>query len=872
MIIRLHADKLVLPAIICSCVLALVGYTSAIRGAELQKPQLAVAAEPQGMAKDLQYKVETPDLVALFFVRNTGDVDAKGLRLSARLHETNQARGSTVLRLSSEGKRLDDGSLTMLPGEAMAVELKASGLPIGMSSGYLLVEQGDSKFTLATLSFEYNVAPLVKVVGLADGSELQATTFGGTYEHVLSVQSQNDTPIEELQATITPVTGPDGVQRSGTIELVSSGKMPAALKGHSIVDLRLKTVLPTAGIYKGTINLSYDAHAKEVPFSITRAKMPLPYEILAPEAARAYVGFGQDDTRIRITLHELNGVDLKSQKLPELATLNTVVTGQKSYQTKFSGMSWQDEAGQTVSALSLTPGGSHPLWLVVSGLNAAGEHSGSLRLSLPDGQTVTQAISIITRKHVGYVVFFVVLGIGLSQALKLLGSRALNIQEQQQLSRIDNNVGRLLVSPEATVEGRYLLEHLRARILIVYADSQANRGRSYAAEIGELDCKVRMTPRWAVAAEAARAIRPPATDLLTQVKQLKQFLLAENSSDQDLAAKESLLTTLKNDIDAKSLNLVTDAIRVLSQQIARYEELQPLPAESRSRLQAVKSLIRSAEDAVTRTEPKSARELYDRASRDYASSLVQDSSERIKNPPAVFAQEIRTDRWAATAARLSGELDQIRNLLPDDPNAAMRRIWTVRASYWSESLRLARSSVQGQIQPDQDPAQPGLAALNARLEAIIGFAGLLAGLENATEINPEELLGFERKIENLNEPEGARNLALAGVVAVAASGGVQLLAGLPDVQLLPKADADSIRLANVNALQSRRWWNEGLIMLLSGVVAVVVGLKLLWIDNIVWGTPGDYLIATLWGLGLHQVANATFDFNSFVSRLTKPPG
>jgi hypothetical protein len=61
-----------------------------------------------------------------------------------------------------------------------------------------------------------------------------------------------------------------------------------------------------------------------------------------------------------------------------------------------------------------------------------------------------------------------------------------------------------------------------------------------------------------------------------------------------------------------------------------------------------------------------------------------------------------------------------------------------------------------------------------------------------------------------------------------------------------------------------------LILFLSGIVAILLGLKLLWIDNLVWGTSNDCLVAILWGLGLHQVANASFDFNTYVVRLTKP--
>ena len=44
------------------------------------------------------------------------------------------------------------------------------------------------------------------------------------------------------------------------------------------------------------------------------------------------------------------------------------------------------------------------------------------------------------------------------------------------------------------------------------------------------------------------------------------------------------------------------------------------------------------------------------------------------------------------------------------------------------------------------------------------------------------------------------------------------------------------------------------------VIANLLGLKFLWMDNPVWGEPKDYLIAILWGLGLNAFGGNTFKF------------
>ncbi len=855
---------------ICVVMLVTLSCLSATQSAELQRPPLVVAAEPQGEETELRYKLDNSDLVALFYVRNTGDVEVEALRLSALLHETNQSRRATLLQLSRDGKRLDEGRFVLSPGETIAIELKATGLPLGPSSGYLLLEHGDQKFTLAPLSFDYSLPPELKIVGLAKDAELQGTAKSGTYEHVFAVQSQNDTPIEVLRATTTPVTGPDGIQRTSTIELVSSGQLPIALKGHAAVELRLTTAVPITGIYKGTIILSFDQHTVELPFAITRAKVPLPFEILPSDAVRLNLGMLARESRVRIAMHELEGVSFNMQKLPELTTLNASVTGQKSYQTHFKGAYWADDAGNTVTSLQLSPGELQALWLVVSGVANAGEFAGSLRFGLEDGQVITQTISIIARRSMWLIVLLIASGILISQMLKLLGSRALNLEEQQQLSRIDSNAARLAGLPALTREGRSILEQLRARVLIVFTESQANRGTSYAATISELDRKVRLTPSWDAAAVAVRAILPPATELLSLLKELQNSLLAENPSVQALESLENKLAELKTKIDKKALETIADAIQVLQRQIARYEELCAPSSGSSERLRVAKDSLRSAAQAINDSSLDTARKQFEQAALMYATSLVQDLNEQIQNPPSAFAREIAPAAWANALARLNAESSRASQLLGNDPNAAIRVTWSNRASYWQVSLQLAIHSVQNRIRTDQNPPQPDLAQLTSRLELLKGYADRLHELLAAEDLSPEDLLTLEREIEIRCQPAGATRSAIARAPGDASSA-VPLTDWLQVMPFFRETHTGAVRLADIHVLRSKRLWNQFWVMFLSGVVATILGLKLLWVDNLVWGTTGDCLIAILWGLGLHQVANASFDYNTYVSGFIKPP-
>jgi hypothetical protein len=64
---------------------------------------------------------------------------------------------------------------------------------------------------------------------------------------------------------------------------------------------------------------------------------------------------------------------------------------------------------------------------------------------------------------------------------------------------------------------------------------------------------------------------------------------------------------------------------------------------------------------------------------------------------------------------------------------------------------------------------------------------------------------------------------------------------------------------------------EQIVAAVAGVVAILLGLQLLWAPSPAWGSASDCIIAILWGLGLHQVAGAAmgqFSFDKVINSLT----
>jgi hypothetical protein len=87
--------------------------------------------------------------------------------------------------------------------------------------------------------------------------------------------------------------------------------------------------------------------------------------------------------------------------------------------------------------------------------------------------------------------------------------------------------------------------------------------------------------------------------------------------------------------------------------------------------------------------------------------------------------------------------------------------------------------------------------------------------------------------------------------------GVRLVPGLPDVtRARLGAFVSSVDSVPWSAIQHRLLLSRVSVSFVVFVLALLGGLKLLWIDSVTWGTPGDQLTAFLWGTGAKLTADA----------------
>jgi hypothetical protein len=88
--------------------------------------------------------------------------------------------------------------------------------------------------------------------------------------------------------------------------------------------------------------------------------------------------------------------------------------------------------------------------------------------------------------------------------------------------------------------------------------------------------------------------------------------------------------------------------------------------------------------------------------------------------------------------------------------------------------------------------------------------------------------------------------AAVGAVPGAMGGGSATLVAPPPIRRMSaRAISEAIR------------WNDLGVSVLVGLIAIALGMSLLWAGKLTWGSVGDLFTAFLWGLGLHQAGTAT---------------
>ncbi|RJS24059.1 hypothetical protein DRW03_10645 [Corallococcus sp. H22C18031201] len=694
---------------------------------------------------------------------------------------------------------------------------------------------------------------------------------------------------ESLPTGVTVLVDPltataDGVQVAlgASVREALDGGTTAGLTTRQPVHVVLSGRLPSAGEYTGSLVLVHEGVREVTTLTVTRVLSAPVVQLPAPAPAMASSHFLGTEAEVRLPFKETAGVAgvVASPTLLELRRKGPD-TGTGSVQSHLERARFLVEGGLPdggdlplvgdATELPVAAYGSGALLLRMEGLDGPGEYSGTVRLSVRQGAPVEQAFTLWVHLPWGWGALIIALGSLCSYGLRLYAQRirprAVRLQRAQELRRrIQAQVTAHATQPERGV-GEALLAQVDALISDI---ERPVRGVAVSdAELTALEPRLRLYESWCDTWRRAR----PLQSLLSEATErllagVGQRISDSDSTPQELATAASQLRELdvqalaRAELEARWKSLDTQA-QALARQLGSDSALGfRLTYELLPLLEDVHALLSQDLDATRQRLEQARRSYFGILCAELTASLASDV------PPRGFSPQ----EWGALRTDVLAKLAQARQLADTDLDAAFRQYQEAHATSVRRLILALRGAVEeARAMSATDAQRAALDDMGAKLRDAMGFL---------SRESPHEAAALYEKVRDAftlyeNPPRAAAASATRGrvlpfadeeavpapapVPGAAPPASAPMGGSLPSMPAAPSEPAlgelGGLPLPGPRKLMAI----ELLSLLLLTGVAVALGLQLLNVFSPTWGGFGSALTAFLWGFGLHQVGNATFE-------------
>lgn len=706
----------------------------------------------------------------------------------------------------------------------------------------------------------------------AKGPAIQTTSE--TYRQRLAVQLDLLKPGAKLRITSATLLGPDGV--AADVSLAALGErgpsleiMPPTAGSGAVIEVDLSARLPRLGDYTGYVSLRYaDDPAVLKLLHVQRTLADLPVEVLGTQrvssrglrrtAAVSLTLQGPPDRTVTVT--------------PTVAELALNRTGKEPLQARVARQSVHTEGlpEATDHTVTLNAGEAKPVVLELAGFAETGEYAGKARLSAPGFKPKDQAFIVTVKDVWWWAAIPILLGAVISLVVRRYGSdQRPRLIVRQRIAELDPQLATLRRLARDDAENR-VLDALGRQLVPLQTEAMgaetlpANWSADAKVALQRLATKLPVFVRWCNARRLLAALDPASNKqaIETRLAAVEAALGSEaaltDAVTADLAKLPGEIADLRRDTLLSSLQTLEGEFEKLR------AILSPQQLSVDQWTQARAKLGRTRERAQA-GDFDGARAAYDAARDDYARMLLEDFAARLATGIPVGLEagawndlkprieqllaraKAATDveaRWTDYARAYGLYLqEQIRALLPKlEDNAAIEARAQKLAAEKQQPFRDAVGRCAGKLRE--------AAAALTRGELRPAYENHLAALGEWAKLN--ELLPAG---DRMGAPT-ARAAGAAGTAEVAPGSTPPPGAGQPAVllpELLGRVRESATDLAARTKCLDR--WVDGLSILL----AMLLGLQFVWGPNPTWGGLSDWLLAFLWGLGLHQVSGFTFD-------------
>lgn len=658
-----------------------------------------------------------------------------------------------------------------------------------------------------------------------------------------------------------------------------------SVSARADANVALRATLPERGRYVSGVALLFGNTRRFTRLIIMRVAPATTLEVSGLAAVRARTG----NVRFWLSLRDSSGRAQEIQSV-EFDSLTRTAGGNK-VQASFDRLTVgqgadcssapdtargarSDGSAQPRAPLSLRvpPDGALRLTLCVDGLDDAGEYSGLLRISPVNGQPVTRAVTFTLKDGWLPALLMISLGIGLALALRrYIQTTRPRLRLTAQLQAIQARLDAARITPD-DADGQAAITALRDRIAAILYDVEVDPAANVADRVATVDRQVTLLRSWAPACRLVDSIEPPhlRDRFITALATALATVRRDVPTVEQLGASEAALETLPVDVSTAVKAWQREQATAFLGEVIQYLAAAPASPQG-DELRTIADEIRAALEALDTGQGDESRRRLDAARLKFVKLLV--AAEKDAIDPARTPRGADKAKWPATAARLTALLDEA--LQTADPEEATRLYSRAYADHIDERAAALANYGKDQItilENRKDLAKADKDKYGKAIQDPLNRLGEVRKQSAAGQLREAATLlkQLEGDVDNAVQDMPLQGAALhggTGPVAVATSFIVHPNA--PAFAGALSADFQKNPLPTRPARDDLAW-GEWLFLAAGALIAVLLGMKVLYADNATWGGATDLLTAFLWGLGITQSSGAAFEgFAALTARVTK---
>jgi hypothetical protein len=706
-------------------------------------------------------------------------------------------------------------------------------------------------------------SPTRVTIGAVDAAPLKFETGTSNFSFPLQVQSNGPGKAIAVTVLVRPLWSPDGKPFAVTCQIEGNPCAGASFDiepAHSI-EATVALTLGGVGTYTAWVILRHASGSEGRLVEIKRVLVDPTFGVMGSERA--------SDAALWVTIVDVAGQSIKLAR-PEILNLTRNQKDKPSTQAKFKILEILDESGKPLEdSFDLAAGQSRRLTFEFVDLEP-GEYSGKLHFAaLAGSKPVEFEIKQLTARWDWWCALVpILLGAVVSHFLREWATRYRPMLVKRQsivatIANLDDAVGPLLPLDQKETRAE---ASVRQQLDVLERTLDADDISTVDANLAALARKVEVLPLWLLARRRVDALEPPSLRVqFEDVLQAGERFFANPHAE----ATDTSIQPLR-DLDGVITKAVREEMRKqvgeLRGQVNEQIKLSGHPAHRDRLTEKLLPLVAKLEDAVER-DASSVRDLLEIARAEFARAMIDDLRQTIQEPAPATVED---QDWAALKDKVAEELNSA------TPQVSAQAL----AAKYASSLRTYLDGLTGLLAKSVKKRKLIVGASNIGEKDKAGFLTDLESLGRKLEAiardtrSPEKQQAATVQLEDVMkdlDTLAAKYFEVAkaplgaapqkGSPAGLALRGALIPPGFSDggPQKSPQFAAKVDQRTRAERLRDWIRTGDGITTLAAGAIALALGLKAVWIDNPGWGGFDDWLVAALWGLGLHQGASGVFE-------------